>query len=185
MGAFYTSFALPGVTQAAVADALAGRVALVSPAVNNVVVAFDKASESQDTDVIKALAADLSLKCQCPVLATLNHDDGFLWCALFADGRLVDEYNSGPDYFGETLEADEPTGGDAAKLAAAFGVADPTPIERALRAPGDDYTFAIQRHADLAAALNLPAFVVGGGYEYIDAGEVPHGLEQGSLTRTA
>jgi hypothetical protein len=184
MGSFYTNFALPGVTQAAVAAALAGRAAIVSPAVNNVVVVFDKKSDTQDSDVINSLAAELSLKCKCAVLATLNHDDDVLWCALFTDGNPVDEYNSCPAYFDDSVASDDPAGGDAAKLAAAFGVNDPAPVEQALRAPGDAYTFAMERHMALAAALNLPSFVVGGGYDYVSGGELPDGLSEDSLAHT-
>jgi hypothetical protein len=185
MGNFYTNYSLRGVSQSAVAAALAGRAAIVSPAVNNIVVVFDEQSDSQDTDVINALAAELSTKCKCPVLAAMNHDDDILWCNLFTGGKSTDEYNSCPGYFDDSAGSDEPTGGDATKLAAAFCVGDPAPIEKALRAPGDDYTFAIERHTDLAAALGLPTFVVGGGYGYISEGELPEGLSEDDLVRTA
>ena len=185
MGNFYVNYSLPGVAQSTVAAALAGRVAIVSPVVGNVVVVFDEQSESQNNDTINALAADLSVKCNCPVLAALNHDDDILWLHLFADGKSADEYNSCPGYFDDSVESDEPTGGDAMKLAAAFGVGDPAPVEKALRAPGDDYTFAIERHTELAAALHLPSFVVAGGYTSISEGEVPDGLSETALVRTA
>jgi hypothetical protein len=185
MGNFYTNYSLPGVTQSAVAASLTGRTAIVSPAVNNVVVVFDKRSDSQDTDVIKALAAELSTKCRCPVLAAMNHDDDILWCGLFIAGKSADEYNSCPAYFDDSVDSDEPAGGDAAKLAAAFGVDEPAPIEKALRAPGENYTFAIERHTDLAIALGLPPFVVGGGYTYVSDGELPEGLSEDELVRTA
>ena len=126
MGNFYTNYALPGVTQSTVAAALAGRPALVSPAVNNVVVVFDDQSDSQDTEVINALAVELSAKCKCPVLATMNHDDDVLWYGLFTDGELADECNSCPGYFDDSVESEGPSGGDAAKLAA-FGRRDGLP----------------------------------------------------------
>ena len=185
MGNFYVNYALSGVTQSVVAAALSGRTAIVSPAVDNVVVVFDEQSDSQDTEVINKLAAELSVQCNCPVLATMNHDDDILWCSLFLAGTSVDEYNSCPAYFDDSVESDEPTGGDAAKLAAAFGVGDPAPVEKVLRAPDVDYTFAIERHIALAAALRLPSFVVGGGFGYINDGELPDGLAEDALIRTA
>ena len=185
MGNFYTNYALPGVTQSTVAAALAGRPALVSPAVNNVVVVFDDQSDSQDTEVINALAVELSAKCKCPVLATMNHDDDVLWYGLFTDGELADECNSCPGYFDDSVESEGPSGGDAAKLAAVFGIANLRAVEKSLRASDDDYTFAIERHTHLATALGLPSFVVGGGYSYINDGEVPEGLTLDSLVRTA
>jgi hypothetical protein len=185
MGNFYTNYALPGVTQSAVVAALAGRRAIVTPSVNKVVVVFDEQSESQDTAVITALAAELSAKCKCPVLAILNHDDDILWYGLFTDSKLSDEYNSCPDYFETSDESEGPIGGDAAKLAAAFGSVDLEAIENSLRGSDDDYTFAIERHADLANALGLPECVVGGGYNAIEEGEIPAGLQADSLVRTA
>ncbi len=185
MGNFYTNYAIRGVAQSAVAAALAGRSALVSHSVNNVVVVFDEQSESQDTEVINALAAELSTKCKCPVLATMNHDDDVLWYVLFADGELADEYNSCPGYFDDSVEQDRPAGGDAAKIAAIFGADNLGAIEKALRASDDDYTFAIQRHVDLAEALGLPSFVAGSGYNYITQGELPEGLIEENLVRTA
>ncbi len=184
MGNFYTNYSLPGVSQQTVAAALAGRAAIVSPAANNIVVVFDEKSDAQDLDIIKALAAELSNKCHCPVLATMNHDDSVLWCTLYIQGRLADEYNSCPGYFDGSPDSFNPAGGDATQLATAFGIADPAPIEKALRAPSDVYIFAFQRHAELAAALRLPDFVIGGSYTYINSGELPPGLSETNLIRT-
>lgn len=185
MGNFYTNYSLPGVTPSAVAAALAGRSALVSPSVNNVVVVFDEQSESQDIEVMTQLGAELSSKCKCPVLAAMNHDDDVLWYGLFQNGQLVDEYNSCPGYFDDSVESDEPSGGDAEKLASAFGVKKSGPVKKVLRASDEDYTFAIERHGALAKALGLPSFAVGGGYGSIDSGERPKGLTADSLLRTA
>ena len=185
MGNFYTNFSLRGVTQAAVAGALAGRSALVAQPVNDIVIVFDEQSDAQDPAVMNALAARLCTQCNCPVLAAMNHDDDVLWYNLFIGGESVDEYNSCPGYFDDAVEADAPSGGDPAKLAAAFGVTDIGAVEKALRAPGEDYIFAIERHTDLATALGLPSYVVGGGYTYVAAGELPEGVSQSDLVRTA
>ena len=184
MGNFYTNFALRGATQQSVASALAGRSAIVTAPVNDVVVVFDEQSDSQDTEVISSLAADLSSKCGCAVLATMNHDDDVLWYELFTGGKRVDEYNSCPGYFDDSIEGDEPAGGDAATLVAAFGAKNPDLVEKALRAPGEDFTFAIERHTAIAEALGLPSFVVGGGFTYINDGELPDGLAKDTLIRT-
>src|SRR5581483_882204 len=99
MGNFYVNYTLAGVTQDAVAKALAGRKCIVTPAANGAVVAFDEESDSQDTRVISSLASELSRRLSCAVLAVLNHDDDVLWYQLYTNGNLQDEYDSSPGYF--------------------------------------------------------------------------------------
>lgn len=79
MGNFYVNYTLRGPSQADVAKALAGRRARVTPMHKNCVVAFDEASDSQNRNEIVKLAAKLSKKLKCAVLAVLNHDDDILW----------------------------------------------------------------------------------------------------------
>ena len=57
MGNFYTNYTLRGPSQAAVATALAGRFAIVTPAQNGCVVVFDEVSDHQDQKVITKLAS--------------------------------------------------------------------------------------------------------------------------------
>jgi hypothetical protein len=112
----------------------------------------------------------------------LNHDDDILYFELYVNGEKTDEYNSNPAYFGEDAP-DEPTGGNAARLAAAFGTTDVAAIESALRKP--DYIFATDRHRDLAAALGLPEFSVGIGFTYAEAGDPPPWVAEGTYIRSA
>jgi hypothetical protein len=90
MGNFYTNYTLRGPSQQAVAAALAGRAAFVTPAHNGSVVVFDEKSESQDLGAIAEFAARLSREFDCPVLALLNHDDDILWYQLYLSGELTD-----------------------------------------------------------------------------------------------
>ena len=62
MGNFYVNYTLHGVTQEAVAKALAGRTCIVTPSISDTVVAFDEESDDQDQQVISSLATDLSQK---------------------------------------------------------------------------------------------------------------------------
>ena len=89
MGNMYVNYTLRGVTQRAVADALSGRACIVTPAVNDTVVAFDEESEKQDVRVISSLASRLSRELFCRVLAVLNHGDDILWYQLYVNGELV------------------------------------------------------------------------------------------------
>ncbi len=186
MGNFYTNYTLRGPSPQAVAAALAGRAALVTPAQNGCVVVFDEKSEEQNPEVIADLVTRLSCELHCPVLAVLNHDDDILWYRLYLSGELGDEYNSSPDYFDSSAEPSGPAGGDARKLCDAFGTSNVAEVERVLRkSPFDEdgYAFAVERHADLAHALCIPPFGVGAGYRYVTEGELPEGLHERDLIK--
>lgn len=187
MGNFYVNYTLRGVAQAAVAEALKGRHCIVTPPVNNTVVAFDEQSDKQDQRVISALASKLSHKLRCPVLAVLNHDDDILWYQLYTDGKPEDEYDSSPGYFDSAAEPSGPAGGDAKKLCAAFGSARTDDVERVLRKSAfddDGYAFAVQRHGDLVSALGISPFAVGTAFASFEGEELPEGLSPDDVVRT-
>ncbi len=186
MGNFYTNYTLRGPSQQAVAAALAGRSAIVTPAQDGCVVVFDEQSDDQDSAVITELASRLSRELRCPVLAVLNHDDDIFWYQLYLSGELADEYDSSPGYFDPSAEPSAPAGGDAQKLCSAFGASAVGEVERVLRKSSFDeggYTFAVERHTDLARVLGIPAFGVGAGFRYVSDGELPEGLDEDSLLR--
>jgi hypothetical protein len=188
MGNFYTNYTLRGPSQQSVAEALAGRSAIVTPAQDGCVVIFDEESDDQNQEIIAELAARLSGKFRCPLLAVLNHDDSIFWYQLYLDGELVDEYDSCPNYFSETDgENSLPSGGDAQKLCRAFGANTVAKVEGILRkSAGDDdgYIFAFERHDDLAAALGIPSFGVGTGFSHFSIEEIPDELAEADLVRT-
>ena len=182
MGAFYVNYTVRSTDQKAVAKALAGRHAYVSPPVGGAMVVFEEASEGQDVDVVRELGEQLSKATRAPVLAVLDHDDDMLWYGLFEGGRCTDEYNSAPGYFDGTM--DPPAGGDSRKLCSVFGRnGHEDELESALRADGETYVFAHERHADLVGALGLPAFAVACGFKYIEEGELPEGLSADQLLK--
>ena len=186
MGNFYTNYTLRGPSQQTVAKALAGRSAIVTPAQDGCVVVFDEQSDEQNQEVIIELAARLSREFGCPVLAVLNHDDDIFWYQLYLSGELVDEYDSSPGYFDPAAEPSAPAGGDAQKLCSAFGSSNVAEMESVLRKSSFDeggYTFAVERHTDLARVLGIPSFGVGAGFRYVADGELPDGLEEDDLVR--
>jgi len=186
MGNFYTNYTLRGPSQAAVATALAGRFAIVTPAQNGCVVVFDEVSDHQDQKVITKLASQLSRAASCPVLAVLNHDDDILWYQLHLNGKLADEYDSSPGYFDPSAGPSAPAGGDARKLCDAFGATSVAEVESILRKSSfgkGGYTFAVERHADLVRALGLSVFGIGAGYRSVSHGELPEGLTEAGLVR--
>lgn len=187
MGPFYTNYTLRGPSQQEVAKAFAGRKAVVTPEQNGSVVAFDEQSDDQDQERIAALAAEFSLQFKCPVLAILNHDDDILWYQLYESGTLADEYDSSLGYFDPGAEPSAPIGGDARRLAKAFGTGDVARIEAVLRKSSyddDGYVFALDRHADLARVLGLPDFAVGKAYASFERNELPEGLSADEIVWT-
>ena len=147
---------------------------------------FDEESDSQSVEVVFGLGAKLSTEVGCSVLAVLNHDDDILMYGLFENGKLTDQYNSAPDYFDPDGELAGPSGGDAARLAAAFGSDKADLIEEILRKSSYDesgYIFAIERHVDLAKALGLPDVWVNLGFNYLSEDELPPGLNQDDLAK--
>jgi hypothetical protein len=188
MGGFYTNYTLRGPSQQAVAAALAGRNAIISPERGGCVVAYDEASDDQDQAVIAGLASRLSARLHCPVLAVLDHDDDILWFQLHEDGTLTDEYDSTPGYFDPSAEPSPPAGGNAQALCRAFGATDTAAVEAVLRKPGlgdNGYVFAHERHADLARALGLPEFAVLQAYDSFERGEIPEGYTALDFVRSA
>jgi hypothetical protein len=180
MGAFYTNVTVRHADVDAVIAVLEklGRDAFVTPAHNGAVVVFDAHIESQDPRDIDRLASPISKRLRSAALLALNHDDDLLYYALLEGGRLIDEYNSRPGYFDGTVQ--EAAGGDARKLAAAFGVSDRADrLDRLLH--GTEYTFETERHAALVQLLELPPAAVGSGYDTISQGELPEGVLEGEL----
>ena len=113
----------------------------------------------------------------------MNYDDDVLWYRLYIRGQKVDEYSSWIGIAGQPRVA---RGGDAEKLCRAFGSSNITDVEGVLRKPSEgknSYVFAVDRHADLARALGIPAFGVGKGYRYVADGELPDGLHPEDLVK--
>lgn len=186
MGSFYTNLTIRGPGQEAVASELKGRSAFVSPPMNGSVVVFDEECDEQDPKVLAKLASRLSSRFSCPVLAVLNHDDDVLWFRLYKSGDLLDEYDSYPGFSEGDDTATQPRGGDARALCDAFGSSNYAEVERVLRTTSldeDGYTFAVERHDELAQALELPSYGVGTGFNYIVEDELPEGLELDDLLR--
>ena len=181
MGAFYTSHTLRGPSQHEVLAWFADRPAFVSKTERSYTTILDAACELQSGEELADLGMRLSAHFKCPVLAVLNHDDDILYFELYENGEKTDEYNSSPAYFSEEVDAsNEPIGGNATRLAAVFEANDATSIEGILRKSGGDYVFQTDRHRDLAAALGLPAFAVGIGYTYAEAGDPPPWVPAGT-----
>jgi hypothetical protein len=181
LGNFYVNFATRGPVSSAIAKSLrsADRKAFVAPTVNDVTVFFDDKTDTQDESEIKALGERISLELDAPVLAVLNHDDDILAYWLFESGQLVDEYNSFPGYFSDGDNS--PSGGNANKLCAAFGIKARKDVNSVLR--NKEYVFAMERHQALSALLKLPWLYTCMGYRDIKEGSLPQGISERDLIR--
>jgi hypothetical protein len=115
----------------------------------------------------------------CTALAALNHDDDVLWLELYERGNLTASHQSGSPAYCRIGDSH----GGASRLCRAFGNWLATPLVAILlRVPF--VPFEIHRHAALAWFLGLPTWMVGTGYNYIDAGEMPEGLSRDQLEHT-
>jgi hypothetical protein len=188
MAHFYTTITLRGPDREHILSQLRqdGRQAYVSPTIAGCTVVYDADCDDQDTEVIATAAARLSATLECPALAVLNHADELLWYALYDAGRLVDTYDSNPDWFVSAVPAASPAGGDPARLCAAFDCPHVEQVARILRESNtaDAFLFAVHRHQDLARALGLPELSVGFGYEDIADDNLPENVEDNLFQHT-
>ncbi|HQO66056.1 MAG TPA: hypothetical protein PLI66_04925 [Spirochaetales bacterium] len=138
---------------------------------------FSEEEESFDDDEIAELGWALSKRTFGFVWAVACADDDALAYQLFRAGKLTDRYEAGSDF--------EVQGGNAQALAEAFGCPENVAaLDAVLRRPGlgdGSYTFASERHSDIAVALQLPADWVCLGYTYLSEGDLPEGLAKADL----
>lgn len=149
-----------------------GQVAFVSPAVKGCTVVFHRDLGAQED-----LALSLSAHFHCPALLVMDFGGKVLLYQLYVRGHRVDDYVSSPH---DELELNGPTpAGDAEALCQAFDREHlMNQVERILRRPTDPnrgYALAVNRHGELAHALNLPVFAAGAGFGLIELGELPAG----------
>lgn len=186
MGQFYVNYVVRSDDRSAVVTALQGRRTFVTPVQQGCILVADEVSGFQEGTEIEALTRLLSSRLSCPVLAFINHDDDLLCYCLAQEGVIDHSYTSCFGAFDESL-GDLPRGGNAGALCAAFGSPEHERVERILRKSRKDvdaYRFASRRHADLVAALGIPAFSMGFGYNYAAGGDLPNGLAADELIHT-
>jgi len=145
------------------------RKAFVLPATKGFVIACDEECD-QDNSLLLILTNQLSVQFGCIGIGIINFDDDILWYQLYQNGKLLDEYNSNPDYF-ENGEHRGPIGGNPQILCELFN--KPTSIVKVgkiLRAlPGEGYTFENDRHSDLAKTLGWASPYLRLGYKDLAA----------------
>ncbi len=158
-----------------------GRCAFVLPAGNTAVV-FD-AYALRDREL---LGANLSKRFKNYVLAVSGHGDEQFGYVLFADGKLVDEYDSFPKTDGDVDGS--PTGGDVeVLLEVTKSAAEPDGVETTLRRGHDTYggyVYESARHRDLMRALNLPEWSALYGFGDFKSGKRPKEIAPKTVLKT-
>ncbi|MBL8099431.1 MAG: hypothetical protein JNK81_09625 [Anaerolineales bacterium] len=171
------------------------RTAFVSPQQEKFVVIYDKESEDQDQKVIIDITRKLSKALGCSTFSSLVHDGDVFCYWLFENGKLVDEYNSTPDYFeSETDQPVAPIGGNAKKLCSAFhkeeSLSEVTRIfeiakDTALNLSNDinDDLIGEEIHIELVKTLDMPLFAAEIGYYTIENNYLPSEFKKSSFTQ--
>jgi hypothetical protein len=176
MGNKYVNFSVHRPDQQRIADVLrqGGYQAIVTPPQNGYVVVYEKKSEFDEQQIVK-VGTHLSREGDALVFAALNFDEDVFAYWLFDRGRLVDSFNSRPDYGKATSSKAESRGGDAQQLCVAFRTkASPADVQAILHG---DFVFVTEQHEQLAKLTHLPSWSVGFGYEYVADGELEDELD--------
>jgi hypothetical protein len=184
MGNFYANISLDTTDIDAVAGAIArlDRQAYVARDARATYV-FDERCDEQDLDELERLATALSKDLGCVALAACNHDDDALVILLAKGGALIDRYDSTPG-FDDT--PGPPSGGDAARLCAAFGVPDQRrAVGALLRRSHEQIAMEVDRHVALCRLFGLSARMSVLGYRYVDRGELVESAELPTLRLVA
>ncbi len=184
MGSFYVNFTVASDDQKAVKACLekAECSAFISPPMDSCIVVFEEESESQDPEDIDEVGELLSTGVDAPVWCVLCHDDGVMHCILYEAGKVADRYDSCPAYF-DGVGSESPEGGDAGLICKRFGRPDAAQDLESILKDDEEYVFESERHKAIVKAMGLPGIAVNTGFEYIEAGELPEGLEIEQLIR--
>jgi hypothetical protein len=115
MGAFIVNVNVRTQDRQAVERAVAAlnpSAAWVTGAKNGWVTVYDEEASTQDDRRIRELSEHLSEALGAPAIAFLVHDSDFVCYWLCDGGRLIDEFNSCPDYFGDDFGEDSDEDGE-------------------------------------------------------------------------
>ncbi len=138
---------------------------------------YEEQASEQDDRRIHELAGGLSKDLQVAVISFLVHDSDIACYWLYDNGELLDEYNSDPDYFGETDGPKRPSGSQPNILAryCREGV-KPLDLARILSEKNvRATTFAEHLIEQLAGKLGIDRGLAIADYRHIAEGEGPFG----------
>lgn len=176
MGVFFTNYQVRTKDAVACAKAVADLVrsqALVSDAEAGWVSVYDENSESQNEKEMERLAKELSSRLATEVFAFLLHDSDIFVYWLYRKGKLVDRFNSRPDYFGPVKAAERRKfAGDFSKLQPISAVAASANTFQQLVAK--KHVFKEELARDFAQLMGINPERACTGFKYLNESE--HGL---------
>ena len=175
MSTNYTNITLYGVTQDEVADWCEEHevIGYISPTIDDVTVLYEN-TLAENTDLpqpleaLLARAAGMSAELMVPALVSVVADDHMFMYVLYLDGGMKDSYMSYTDK--------PPVNGRTDILVRTFDAeGEEARVTAALRR--EIINSATERHKELMDALALPPLMIDMGFEYLEEGEKPHGVE--------
>jgi|SRR5580658_75838 ankyrin repeat protein len=149
------------------ASALVSARALLTEPKKGWITVYDEASETQDIAELQRVAKGLSQKLATEVFAFLLHDSDMFLYHAYRKGKLVDRFNSRPDYFGEVTTAERKKwAGNFKKLLplAPAGVS----VERIRRVLGEKALFQEEMVAAFARLMGIDAARARTGFRYLE-----------------
>jgi hypothetical protein len=181
MGAFIVNVNVRSQDRQAVERAVAAlnpSAAWVTDPKNGWVTVYDEEASTQDDRRIRELSEHLSDAVGAPAIAFLVHDSDFVCYWLCDGGRVIDEFNSCPDYFGDDSGEDSDEDGDPGERGGRPEVLvkycaqgkQLVDVERVLRAKRP--LFADEQLAELAGLLGIDEERAIADFMFISAGEV-------------
>jgi hypothetical protein len=171
MGSFYTNTSLLGPSRESVVNAFSewARNAFVAPTYGDVTVVYDAVCEDQDYRVMRMLTERISHRFACPVVTTAVNDDDSLTLLAYDDGAPVFQFDSRMLWHR-----------DVGRLCRSMRKPGSlVPVWGLLHLPA--VVLESWRLARLAPLLGLPPWVASAGYNYLDNGESPPGVDRREL----
>ena len=177
MGAFFTNCNVRTKDTAKCAKALASSIssrALMTDSKHGWITVYDAESESQNINILRHLANELSEKLKTVAIGILIHDSDILQYLVYENGKLVDQFDSKPDYSGPVSDAQKKEWrGHFSKLLpyAAKGTA----LSDFKRVAEKECVFEEERVGEFSKLLGIDPSRAGTGFKYSQ--ETQHSLK--------
>lgn len=168
MGAFIVNINVRTQDRSAVEtelQAIGVQEAWVTGAMGGWITIYEEKASTQDDGHIREMAGRLSSRLHAPTIAFLVHDSDLVCYWLYDDGRLLDEFNSCPDYFDRNASPDDSPGQPEVLLRYCR---QGTTLEAVAQVLNDrEHVFAEDQLVKLADLLGINADRVHTDYRYV------------------
>ncbi len=172
MGAFYGAILIKSQYKGEIKETLTkinksiGTKFYISPAIDGWVGVYPD-NHGQDETISEEMAGEIKNE----MLQLIVHDDDIFIYSFHKDGRLIDKYNSNPDYFGEVSEDEkEKVKGNPVVFSGLFSSEQINSLEELLEPENvKNMVFTTELLASFSDILGLPNTLT--SYEYLANGE--------------